>query len=220
MATTIRFYYEKKGTAAYISLLDLQRVMQRALKCSRLPVFYTQGFNPHIYITFAAPLALGQQSVTESFEIKPQDLNFDWKNAANILNKHLPQGIVVTGAKFAKVSAEEIAFAQYELMFFKEDVESAKAAFEKYEHEENAFVEKKGKKGKVTQIDLKQHVKIISKNEKDNNFYVVVVLPAGSTININPALLVGYLESMCNLTPQSADILRTKLLTKKMEQFK
>ncbi len=63
--TTVRVWFTKTGEAAYISLLDLQRVMQRALKRARLPVWYTQGFNPHIYMTFAAPLALGQESLVE-----------------------------------------------------------------------------------------------------------------------------------------------------------
>ena len=46
--------------ASYISLLDMQRVMQRVLKRSGLPVWHTLGFNPHIYMTFACPLSLGQ----------------------------------------------------------------------------------------------------------------------------------------------------------------
>ena len=61
--TTIRVWFTKTGEASYISLLDLQRVMQRALKRSGLPVWYTLGFNPHIYMTFAAPLSLGQESL-------------------------------------------------------------------------------------------------------------------------------------------------------------
>ena len=41
--TTIRVWFTKTGEASYISLLDLQRVMQRALKRSGLPVWYTLG---------------------------------------------------------------------------------------------------------------------------------------------------------------------------------
>ena len=61
--TTVRIWFTKTGEASYISLLDLQRVMQRALKRSGLPVWYTLGFNPHIYMTFACPLPLGQESL-------------------------------------------------------------------------------------------------------------------------------------------------------------
>ena len=60
---TVRIRFEKTGEAAYISLLDLQRVFHRILKRSGLPVYYTQGFNPHIYLSFACPLSLGQESL-------------------------------------------------------------------------------------------------------------------------------------------------------------
>ena len=53
---TVRISFEKKNEASYISLLDMQRVMQRVLKRSSLPVWHTLGFNPHIYMTFACPL--------------------------------------------------------------------------------------------------------------------------------------------------------------------
>ena len=43
--------------ASYISLLDMQRVMQRVLKRSGLPVWHTLGFNPHIYMTLASASA-------------------------------------------------------------------------------------------------------------------------------------------------------------------
>ncbi|MFR3603245.1 MAG: DUF2344 domain-containing protein [Faecalibacterium sp.] len=47
---TVRISFEKKNEASYISLLDLQRVMQRVLKRSGLPVWHTLGFNPsHLY---------------------------------------------------------------------------------------------------------------------------------------------------------------------------
>ena len=69
---TIRVWFAKREEACYISHLDLQRVVQRALKRSGVPVWYTQGFNPHIYLTFALPLPLGQQSITECFDFKTE----------------------------------------------------------------------------------------------------------------------------------------------------
>ena len=90
--TTVRVWFTKTGEAAYISLLDLQRVMQRALKRSGLPVWYTQGFNPHIYMTFAAPLALGQESLVESLDCRMETLPGDWEQARAALQACLPEG--------------------------------------------------------------------------------------------------------------------------------
>ena len=75
--TTIRIFFEKCGEAAYISLLDLQRVFHRMLKMSSLPVYYTQGFNPHIYLSFTCPLSLGQESLCESCEVKTEQETID-----------------------------------------------------------------------------------------------------------------------------------------------
>ena len=95
--TTIRVWFTKTGEASYISLLDLQRVMQRALKRSGLPVWYTLGFNPHIYMTFAAPLSLGQESLAETVDFKSEAEGYDWGcAAAPALSACLPRGIKVT----------------------------------------------------------------------------------------------------------------------------
>ncbi len=216
---TIRFWYEKKGVASYISLLDLQRVMQRALKCSKLPVFYTQGFNPHIYITFAAPLSLGQQSVTESFEIKPLDENYDWANAPQILNKWLPEGICCYRAERTKMPAAAIAFAKHELFFEKNDIETAQKAFEEFEKVQSAIALKKGKKGVMKEIDLKEHIKIMDKCIEDDFLKVTVIVPSGVGLNINPILLVKYLEENYGVNSADTEIMRTALLTKDMGKF-
>ena len=58
----VRIQFEKKGGAAYISHLDLMKTLQRALLRAQLPVKYTEGFNPHIYLSILVPLSTGYQS--------------------------------------------------------------------------------------------------------------------------------------------------------------
>ena len=53
----IRVFYHKTSRAKYISHLDIMRCMQRAVVRAGLPVWYTEGFNPHIYLTFSLPLS-------------------------------------------------------------------------------------------------------------------------------------------------------------------
>ena len=55
----VRVFFEKHGPCKYISHLDTNRVMLRAIGKSRLDIWYTEGFNRHAYITFALPLSLG-----------------------------------------------------------------------------------------------------------------------------------------------------------------
>ncbi len=48
----VRLRFSKTGRLKYISHLDINRAMSRALKRAQIPLWYTEGFNPHPYITF------------------------------------------------------------------------------------------------------------------------------------------------------------------------
>ena len=91
----IRMFYQKKGRAKYISHLDINRLMQRVLKRAGLPVWYTEGFNPHIYLTFALPLSLGYESDFETMDFRlTEEMNL--QQVQQILNQNMPEGILVT----------------------------------------------------------------------------------------------------------------------------
>ncbi|MBR6754287.1 MAG: TIGR03936 family radical SAM-associated protein, partial [Clostridia bacterium] len=51
--------FEKSERLRHIGHLDLMRAMQRALRRSGLPIAFSQGFNPHVLLNFAAPLSVG-----------------------------------------------------------------------------------------------------------------------------------------------------------------
>ena len=61
--------FEKAPRLRHIGHLDLMRAMQRALRRSGLPLCYSQGFNPHILLSFAAPLSVGMPGRREVMEV-------------------------------------------------------------------------------------------------------------------------------------------------------
>lgn len=61
--------FEKAPRLRHIGHLDLMRAMQRALRRSGLPLRYSQGFNPHILLTFAAPLSVCMPGRREVMEV-------------------------------------------------------------------------------------------------------------------------------------------------------
>lgn len=65
----IRLKFGKHGPARYISHLDLARALERALNRSRLPVAYTQGYNPRPRVQFASALPLGFTSDCELADV-------------------------------------------------------------------------------------------------------------------------------------------------------
>ena len=61
--------FEKSERLRHIGHLDLMRAMQRALRRSGLPIAFSQGFNPHVLLNFAAPLSVGMPGKREIMEV-------------------------------------------------------------------------------------------------------------------------------------------------------
>ena len=55
----VRVCYSKSGNLRFIGHLDTQRLFERALRRSTLPIRYTQGFSKHIRLNLASALPLG-----------------------------------------------------------------------------------------------------------------------------------------------------------------
>lgn len=216
---TIRVWFTKTGEASYISLLDLQRVMQRALKRSGLPVWYTLGFNPHIYMTFAAPLSLGQESLCETVDFKTEEDGYDWDAAAPVLSACLPKGIDVVRIAPAALDANDIAGAAYAVRYAPRDAAAARAAWEAYNAAPSAEVVKEGKHGKTKTIELKTHLPAARFLAEDGGLTAFLRLPAGNTLNVNPVLVLGWLEEASGLPVTAGRILRTDIYTKTGEKF-
>ena len=74
----VRIWFKKDFECRYISHLDLNRCMLRALHKSKIPIWHTEGFNPHIYLTFALPLSLGYESEFETMDFRlTKDMDFE-----------------------------------------------------------------------------------------------------------------------------------------------
>jgi len=62
--------FEKSERVRHIGHLDIQRAVQRGLRRSGLPVAYSNGFNPHIQVTFASALSTGACGLREIMDVK------------------------------------------------------------------------------------------------------------------------------------------------------
>ena len=93
----IKVKYRKGEEIKFISHRDLMRAFQRALRRTGLPVAYSQGFNPHMKISWGNALKVGAVSDGEAAEIqfegwiKPNELK-------EALNRQLPGGLEILDA--------------------------------------------------------------------------------------------------------------------------
>ncbi|MBR3737453.1 MAG: TIGR03936 family radical SAM-associated protein, partial [Eubacterium sp.] len=74
----IRLRFSKTDTAKYISHLDINRAFQRAFSRAKINLWYTEGFNPHPYMSFSLPLSLGVESLCENVDIRIIDDSADY----------------------------------------------------------------------------------------------------------------------------------------------
>ena len=58
-----RVKYKKYGVMKFLGHLDVLRFFQKAIKRSGLPIAYSEGFNPHQLLSFAAPLSVSYRGV-------------------------------------------------------------------------------------------------------------------------------------------------------------
>ena len=121
----VRLNFSKTGRAIYISHLDINRMMTRAVRRAKLPMWYTEGFNPHPYLTFALPLSLGQSSDCEYMDIRIEGDITD-EEIMNRLNAVLPEGVKILSVSAPVYDAKEIEKALYFVKLVFKDAETSK----------------------------------------------------------------------------------------------
>jgi len=90
----IRIYYAKTEPMRYTGNLDINKVLERALRRADLPLAYSQGFHPQPRMNQACPLPLGMTSTAEILDCwLEEDLSLEEIN--NRLQPALPPGIEV-----------------------------------------------------------------------------------------------------------------------------
>lgn len=90
--------FEKGFALRHIGHLDLMRTIQRALRRTNLPIRYSNGFNPHIQLSFAAPLSVGVVGLREVMDV-PIEGEYDTEAFIQELNEALPGCLRVWGCR-------------------------------------------------------------------------------------------------------------------------
>jgi len=93
----VRIRWGKSSRYRYMSHLDNLRMLERAIRRARLPVAYSQGFNPSMKLSFGPPLPLGFTSEAEYVDIT-LEVNL-MPYMIDALRGKLPEGIVLEDAR-------------------------------------------------------------------------------------------------------------------------
>ncbi len=194
----VRIHFTKTGRMIYVSHLDVNRMMTRAVRRAELPMWYTEGFNPHPYIAFALPLPLGQSSECEFMDVK---IETDMSNEEikNRLSRVMPEGVEILSVEDPTYNINEITAAQYEvkLEFSNEnDAEDFYNETLRILDGDELIAEKMGKKGHrkvLKQVNLIEQIYGKKVSLEGKNILLYLTVAAGSSVNMNPALLTEAL---------------------------
>ena len=216
----VRVWFKKMGMSRYVSHLDLMRSMTRALRRAKVPLWYTEGYNPHPYITFALPLSLGMESLCESMDMRIEgDSTND--DIFSMLKDNMPPGIEIIKVADPVFDPKRITFGEFDI-FFDCDKKSDEAVslIKDMLSKEELIVQKLGKKGRhkvLKDINLIEFIKSYSVSSFGERVKLSVILPAGSTTNVNPSLLADEIQKKTGGIGYT--LIRKQLLTENMEQF-
>lgn len=201
--------------AKYISHLDLLRCFTRAIGRSGLPAVFSQGFNPHMKMTFALPLPVGVTSDCESVDITFDDGVSD-EDIKKRLNQSLPPDIRVKSVGEPRDKAADIVCAEYTVVL-KADRPISKTAIDAFFAMPEIIVMKKTKKKTEKPINIPDYIRAWEITDMDKNSVTLrLVLDAGGERNLKPDTIVTAFSKLNPyIVPENADINRVEIFSRK-----
>lgn len=192
--------FSKEGNIKFISHLDLQRTLQRNFKRSGLPVEYSKGFNPHILMSLAQPLAVGIYSKGEYLDVSfIEEENED--TIVDKLNSTAPSGIKyfksvklkeATNKKVFK-SMAAVAAAKYIIQIKYDNTEKLEHELKNLLNMDNWDIIKKGKKGSKN-VNIRSMIKKMNYTIEDNLLKINTLVNCGSIKNLSADLLAEFIK--------------------------
>lgn len=192
--------------------------MLRIFRRSGLPVWYTEGFNPHPYYSFALALSLGFESGCEILDFNITDDDMPVEVIREKLNAVMPEGMKIVSVRPQKKKITEIAKAEYRIVLNSEDTEQLFADIQGLMAAEEILIEKKTKRGMKT-VDIKPKTEILKVERSGDILEIIMRLPAGTQTNFNPTLFLDALKNTGKQGFSVEKITRTGILCKNNEIF-
>ena len=217
----VRLRFSKQDRLKYISHLDINRAMCRAFKRAEIPLWYTEGFNPHPYMSFSLPLSLGVESLCESVDIRivGSITNDEIKNR---MNSVLPEGLKVLDVYDDFYENGEISYSDYVYKFQFDDNALALEKIKSILDGDEILALKKGKQGRkkvFKETNIKSFIDKYNISLRDDTVVLNIRLLAGTDKNLNPSLLFDTIIRLIDMDYQWKSISRIALLKKDYSQF-
>lgn len=192
----LRIKFTKYGPVKFIGHLDVMRYFQKAVRRAEIDVKYSNGFNPHQIMSFAAPLGVGLESMGEYFDLEMNSITTT-EDIKNRLNAVMTEGIEIVHVKLlpekTKNAMASVAAAEYDVHFSNpEELGDINLETAVDELMSRTSVEYHKQTRKVdTNIDLRPAIYDLSANNSSKTVHMTV--NASSAGNIKPTFVIDAL---------------------------
>ncbi len=204
---TIRVMFEKTGKLQYISHLDLLRTMQTALRRAKVKMIYSEGFNPHMKITFALPLSIGTESIYEFMDIKTEvDVRSDYVKDA--LGRNLPNDMKVIEVYEPESKLTDIKYSAYTAILDYGELSEDAAEKGKKLFSQSLTVTKRTKKGE-REVDIFPMIRKADCRYEYGCTVIDMILSADSENYLNAFYLTDALDREMGVKASHRKVVRT-----------
>ena len=189
---------EKGERIRHIGHLDIQRSVQRGLRRSGLPVAYSNGFNPHILITFASALSTGAcgkreiMDVTMAEEVSPEEF-------LEKMNRAMPPEMQLSEARALDQKhpalMASLRAAAYDLMIRDAEIGARLAEVIPAMMAKDTIPAMRKTKTKLTEVDIKPL--ILSLRGEGNHLFTTLVL--NERESCKPQMLLEALKAAAGI---------------------
>ena len=209
----IRIKFAKRGPMKFISHLDVMRYFQKLNKRAGIDISYSEGFNPHQIMSFAAPLGVGLTSEGEYLDIDVKT-TLSSADAIKALNSVSVENIPILSYRLLPENATKamtlVAAADYFIKIkpgYLEDVDFD-ALIADFISKESVIITKETKKS-TKEMDIRP---LVYDFHKENEGYFIK-LASGSADNLKPELVFKTLCEMSGkeMPEYALDITRLEL---------
>lgn len=219
----LRFKMKKLGSLQYISHLDLVRTMHKVIVRSKLPLWYTEGFNPKPKMIFAAPLSIGTESACEYMDIRMSEY-IDPAVAMARINENMTEEMQITEAYYPDSKFTDLKWMSYNISIHSphlnaELVDRCNALL-------CAQTVNVQKKNSDKTVDIRPLIKSAVASLDNGEMTVKAILSADPSSFLNPEYLITALRDGCgvlcdpDLMAESYSIMREKAYFEDMSEFR
>ena len=197
----LRIKFRKVGSLQYISHLDLQRTFARVLMRADIPMWYTQGFNPHAKVIFGLPLSVGTESECEMIDLRlDRDISPD--ELRRRLNHELTEEMRVEEVYEPATKFADIGWAKYEmnLKFAGANEEKAKELQKLFETSPLNMIKKtKSGEKEIDLIPMIKKIKVTCNPDRPDQLHISAILAASGSEYLNPEMLISAAKRECGI---------------------